>query len=114
MYYNKSCKRLQSDYFNGGITLDDNNQTSQIVSTVLSLDKPEQINAKKVTRTLQKNWVVVEPTYASVCHADERYYSGKRRPEALAKKLPMALLHEGIGVVKQSQSSKFQIGRAHV
>ena len=111
MYYNKSCKRLQSDYFNGGITLDDNNQTSQVVSTVLSLDKPEQINAKKVTRTLQNNWVVVEPTYASVCHADERYYSGKRRPEALAKKLPMALLHEGIGVVKQSQSSKFQVGQ---
>jgi hypothetical protein len=33
--------------------------------------------------------IIVKPTKASVCHADLRYYTGNRRPEALAKKLPM-------------------------
>jgi hypothetical protein len=32
-----------------------------------------------------------------------RYYTGNRRPEALAKKLPMALFHEGIGIVEDSK-----------
>lgn len=43
--------------------------------------------------------VAVEPTLASICHADLRYFGGMRKPEVLAKKLPMALLHEGIGKV---------------
>ncbi|WP_436854901.1 alcohol dehydrogenase catalytic domain-containing protein [Staphylococcus caeli] len=54
--------------------------------------------------------IIVKPTKASVCHADLRYYTGNRRPEALAKKLPMALFHEGIGIVTQSKHPAFQSG----
>ncbi|GER67124.1 ribitol-5-phosphate dehydrogenase [Weizmannia acidilactici] len=43
--------------------------------------------------------VVVRPTHLSICAADQRYYTGKRGKEALAKKLPMALIHEGVGEV---------------
>ena len=43
--------------------------------------------------------VVVRPTYLSICQADQRYYQGSRPAEVLEKKLPMALVHEGIGEV---------------
>jgi ribitol-5-phosphate 2-dehydrogenase len=46
--------------------------------------------------------VVIEPTLGSVCHADLRYYTGQRRPEALQRKLPMALIHEGLGTIVKS------------
>ena len=49
--------------------------------------------------------VAVKPTMASICQADLRYYLGKRKPEALKKKLPMSLLHEGIGIVVDSNSN---------
>ena len=35
----------------------------------------------------------------ALCHADQRYYQGKRDPKVLAKKLPMALIHECVGIV---------------
>lgn len=43
--------------------------------------------------------VVVRPTHLSICHADQRYYQGTRPAEVLSEKLPMALIHEGIGEV---------------
>jgi len=55
-------------------------------------------------------WTVVQPSMASVCQADMRYYTGRRRPEALAKKLPMALLHEGVGHVVEDPSGKYNPG----
>lgn len=81
-----------------------------VESTVFSLVEPGVIKEVTKTRALPEGWVAVEPTYASICHADLRYFAGLRRPEALAKKLPMALLHEGIGVVTDSQSEKFSVG----
>lgn len=46
-----------------------------------------------------KNKVVIRPNYLSICHADQRYYTGVRPPEVLKKKLPMALIHEACGTV---------------
>ena len=43
--------------------------------------------------------VIVRPTHLSICQADQRYYQGSRPAEILDKKLPMALIHEGIGEV---------------
>ena len=54
--------------------------------------------------------VVVRPTYLSVCNADIRYYQGSRSPQVLAKKLPMALIHEGIGVVVKDVTGTFARG----
>ena len=54
--------------------------------------------------------VVVRPTYLSICQADQRYYQGSRPAEILEKKLPMALIHEGIGEVIYDKSGEFKAG----
>ncbi|MDY6969247.1 MAG: 2-C-methyl-D-erythritol 4-phosphate cytidylyltransferase [Spirochaetota bacterium] len=54
---------------------------------------------------ISKDTIAVRPTKTSICQADLRYFLGKRKPEILALKLPMALLHEGIGVVEHSNDN---------
>lgn len=54
--------------------------------------------------------VVVRPTHLSICNADQRYYQGKRSARVMAKKLPMALIHEGIGEVVYDASGFFEAG----
>lgn len=54
---------------------------------------------------------VVRPTHLSICNADMRYYLGTRGAEALAKKLPMALIHEGIGRVMLDTTGVFLPGQ---
>ena len=54
--------------------------------------------------------VVVRPTYLSICQADQRYYQGSRPAEILETKLPMALIHEGIGEVVHDSSKEFKSG----
>lgn len=51
--------------------------------------------------------VIVRPTHLSICNADQRYYQGKRPPEILERKLPMALIHEGIGKVVDDPKGEF-------
>ena len=54
--------------------------------------------------------VIVRPTYLSICQADQRYYQGSRPAEVLEKKLPMALIHEGIGEVVFDNAGEFKAG----
>lgn len=54
--------------------------------------------------------VVIRPKYLSVCHADQRYYLGKRDAKVLEKKLPMALIHEACGEVIQDKTGTFLKG----
>ena len=54
--------------------------------------------------------VVVRPTFLSICQADQRYYQGSRPAEILDKKLPMALIHEGIGEVVFDSKGNFKSG----
>ena len=54
--------------------------------------------------------MIVRPTHLSICHADQRYYQGSRPAEVLAKKLPMALIHEGIGDVVYDPLGEFKPG----
>ena len=54
--------------------------------------------------------VIVRPTHLSICQADQRYYQGSRPAEILEKKLPMALIHEGIGKVVYDSSGEFSSG----
>ncbi len=58
--------------------------------------------------------VVVRPTHLSICKADQRYYQGNRSAEVLAKKLPMALIHEGIGEVVFDATHTFKRGQVVV
>ncbi|WP_231571652.1 alcohol dehydrogenase catalytic domain-containing protein [Gordoniibacillus kamchatkensis] len=83
----------------------------RVQSRTWRLTRPREIQELLVERTVRNGFVAVEPTLASICHADLRYYGGLRKPEVLARKLPMALLHEGIGTVVESDSAQLPRGR---
>lgn len=59
---------------------------------------------------IELDGVVVRPTYLSICQADQRYYQGSRPADILDKKLPMALIHEGIGEVVYDGNNNFKSG----
>ena len=59
---------------------------------------------------IELDGVVVRPTYLSICQADQRYYQGSRPAEVLEAKLPMALIHEGIGEVIYDNSGNLKPG----
>lgn len=82
-----------------------------VQSRVYRLISPHKMEEVTVERVIPEGFVAIEPTMASICHADLRYYTGMRRPEALAKKLPMALLHEGIGTIVESNDESRQSGQ---
>lgn len=48
---------------------------------------------------LSKGEVIVRPLNMAICRADERYYLGLRDAKVLAERLPLALIHEAVGVV---------------
>ncbi|WP_231887829.1 alcohol dehydrogenase catalytic domain-containing protein [Fictibacillus phosphorivorans] len=85
-------------------------QEQSIHSRTYRLLGPYQMEEVTVNRTINEGEVVVEPLIASICHADLRYFMGQRKPEVLTKKLPMALLHEGIGRVVESKSNSVSVG----
>lgn len=84
---------------------------NRIQSRAYRLVKPHEVIETVLEKQMQAWDVVVEPTLGSVCHADLRYFSGQRRAEALEKKLPMALIHEGIGIVKSSGTPAVKTGQ---
>jgi len=83
----------------------------RVKSRAYRLIRPHQVVETEVEYELRDWEVVVEPTLGSICHADLRYYTGNRRPDALRKKLPMALIHEGIGTVVRSGRRELPAGR---
>ena len=72
-----------------------------MINHVYRLVSPRQFEVTYKDRSLkhEEDFVVIRPTYLSICAADQRYYTGSRGVDAMAKKLPMALVHEGIGKV---------------
>lgn len=76
------------------------------------LIKPKLINIEydKVDINSSNN-VIIRPNYMALCHADQRYYQGKRDPLVLAKKLPMSLIHECCGIVIADPTNTFNIGQ---
>lgn len=81
-----------------------------MLNRVYRLVSPRVVEPVEVPVELSADSVVVRPTHLSICNADMRYYLGRRSPEALAKKLPMALIHEGIGRVAFDESGEFAPG----
>lgn len=61
-------------------------------------------------RGLKGKGVVVRPTRLSICAADQRYFTGTRGEEAMRKKLPMALIHEAVGIVVYDPKGEFKSG----
>ena len=85
-----------------------------MLNTIYRLIEPRKIEVEFNELDLSKDKVIVRPTHLSICNADQRYYQGKRDPEALAKKLPMALIHEGIGTVVYDGKGQFETGEVVV
>ena len=81
-----------------------------MLRSVYRLVEPYTIEPIQVFANVGKGDVVVRPTYLSICNADQRYYQGNRSSIALAEKLPMALIHEGIGRVVEDSSNRFSVG----
>ena len=65
-----------------------------MLNSVYQLISPKIISIKYQDISFDDE-VLVRPNYLALCHADQRYYQGKRDAKVLRKKLPMALIHEG-------------------
>ncbi|MCI5997238.1 MAG: alcohol dehydrogenase catalytic domain-containing protein [Parvimonas sp.] len=81
-----------------------------MINRIFQLIKPGFISVKYVDEDLFDDKVVVKPIYVSLCHADQRYYLGKRDSKVLAKKLPMAPIHESCGEVVFDPTGNFKVG----
>ncbi len=81
-----------------------------MLNTVYQLKRPRQFEAVFKDIELDAQHVLVRPTHLSICHADQRYYQGTRPKEILKQKLPMALIHEGIGKVAYDPTGTYEVG----
>ena len=81
-----------------------------MLNTVYQLVRPRQFEAVFRDISLDESHLIVRPTHLSICNADQRYYQGKRSEDILRQKLPMALIHEGIGRVVYDPTHTFETG----
>lgn len=81
-----------------------------MLNTVYQLKAPRQFEAVFKDMELDEQHLIVRPTHLSICHADQRYYQGTRPEEVMRAKLPMALIHEGIGKVIFDPTGTYEIG----
>lgn len=81
-----------------------------MLNNVYRLVAPRTFEPVQVPVALTGAEVLVRPTHLSICNADMRYYLGARPAEVLARKLPMALIHEGIGTVVSDATNTFAPG----
>jgi ribitol-5-phosphate 2-dehydrogenase len=79
------------------------NNVYQLVGTRTLIAKFEDISLGEQ--------VIVRPDYLAICHADQRYYLGQRDHAVLAKKLPMAPIHEATGTVIHDPSKTHAVGQ---
>jgi ribitol-5-phosphate 2-dehydrogenase len=82
-----------------------------MISPVYRLVSPRRFEVAYQEYSLVSDKVIVRPTYLSICAADQRYYTGSRDKEILEKKLPMALIHEGIGKIVFDPNKEFPVGQ---
>lgn len=81
-----------------------------MLNAVYQLKRPRQFEMVFKDITFDQEHVIVRPTHLSICNADQRYYQGNRPEEVLRQKLPMALIHEGIGKVVYDPTDEFNPG----
>src|SRR5690348_10039258 len=82
-----------------------------MINQVYRLVYPGQFEITYKPRSIHSDKVIIRPKYLSVCNADQRYYQGKREVSVLEKKLPMSLIHEGIGEVVYDPKGEFNVGQ---
>lgn len=81
-----------------------------MLNAIYRLVAPRRFEVEFTDIDLRSGNVIVRPTHLSICNADQRYYQGKRADDILKQKLPMALLHEGIGEIVFDPEREFQPG----
>ncbi|MBR1740364.1 MAG: alcohol dehydrogenase catalytic domain-containing protein [Lachnospiraceae bacterium] len=81
-----------------------------MLNTVYRLVAPRRFEVEFSDINLTGKELIVRPTHLSICHADQRYYQGLRPGEVMKQKLPMALIHEGIGTVLYDPTGKYSYG----
>lgn len=82
-----------------------------MINRTYQLMRPKFIGVKFDTINLSDgDQVLIRPLYLALCHADQRYYRGKRDAEVLKKKLPMAPVHEAVGEVVYDGSGHYAPG----
>ncbi len=81
-----------------------------MLNTVYRLVAPRRFEVAFQETELYVDALLVRPTHLSICHADQRYYQGLRPADILDQKLPMALIHEGIGKVVFDPQGQYQPG----
>jgi len=83
-----------------------------MINQVYRLVSPRQFEITYKDKTLLTNedFVVIRPLYLSICAADQRYYTGSRGKEVMRKKLPMSLIHEGVGKVVYDPRKMLPVG----
>ena len=81
-----------------------------MLNTVYQLVAPRKFEITYENIGLRDDNVIVRPTHLSICNADQRYYQGLREDHVLKEKLPMALIHEAIGVVLRDPTGQFRTG----
>lgn len=82
-----------------------------MINRVYQLVAPKQIAVKFRDLSLTGDNIIVRPRFLSICAADQRYYQGLRSPEALRKKLPMAIIHECCGEVAYDPTGRYSCGQ---
>lgn len=81
-----------------------------MLNTVYRLVAPRRFEVEFSDIDLHSGQIIVRPTHLSICHADQRYYQGLRPAEVMKQKLPMALIHEGLGEVVYDPTGTFHSG----
>ena len=81
-----------------------------MINTVYRLVAPRRFEIAFEDIELFGDEAIVRPTNLSICNADMRYYLGTRDAKVLAEKLPMALIHEGIGEVVFDPTETYKAG----
>ncbi len=78
-----------------------------MINTIFRLAAPRRFEIDFEDLSFTQN-CIVRPTHLSICNADQRYYQGTRDAKVLKEKLPMALIHEGVGEVVYDKSGTFK------
>ncbi|MEG2530238.1 MAG: alcohol dehydrogenase catalytic domain-containing protein [Raoultibacter sp.] len=80
-----------------------------MINNVYQLVSPKTI-VVKFEDMITEGKVLIRPRYMALCHADQRYFQGRRDPRVMRQKLPMALIHECMGEVVSDASGTFSLG----
>ncbi len=85
-----------------------------MINAAFKLVSPRKIETFFSDVSLQEGTVLVRPDMLSICKADIRYFFGMRDAKVLKQKLPLALIHEGVGTVLYDPQGELKTGETVV